>query len=328
MTLQDISQLLMVGVPDNNDLSHLRELSPGGVVLFGRNAGTAQETRRLTRQINDAVTHHGAPLPLISVDQEGGRVQRLVDGFTTIPPMRELAQSGAGAVRLMAANVAAELRAVGINVNFAPVCDVPAHADETVIGHRAFATDAITASSLAAEYVRGAQPTVLCVAKHFPGHGNVGVDSHMALPVDSSTRKELSEQLLPFRATIGAGVGGVMIGHIALPNIDQSQSPASLSHEIVTDILRRELNFDGLVFTDDLDMKALPQLDAGEIAVRALQAGSDQLLFCHDIQKAFVARDAITKAIENRVLDTSQIASSLARIHSVKKRFALTNVAA
>jgi len=322
MTPQDLSQLLMVGVPDNNDLSHLRELSPGGVVLFGRNAGTPQEVRRLTRQINDAVTQNGAPLPLIAIDQEGGRVQRLTDGFTTIPPMRELAQSGAGAVRLMAANVAAELRAVGINVNFAPVCDVPTHKEDTVIGNRAFATDAITVSSLAAEYVRGAQPTVLCVAKHFPGHGSVGVDSHVALPTDSSTRKELTNQLLPFRATIGAGVGGVMLGHISLPNIDVSGAPASLSHEIVTNILRRQLNFDGLIFTDDLDMKALPQHAAGEVAVRALQAGSDQLLFCHDIQKAFVARDAIMQALENRVLDKPQIEASLARIAKVKAKFA------
>lgn len=321
MTPQDLAQLLMVGVPDNNDLSHLRELSPGGVVLFGRNAGTPQEVRRLTRQINDAVSQSGAPLPLIAIDQEGGRVQRLTDGFTTIPPMRELAQSGAGAVRLMAANVAAELRAVGINVNFAPVCDVPTHKEDTIIGNRAFATDAITAASLAAEYVRGAQPTVLCVAKHFPGHGNVGVDSHLALPTDSSTRKELGEQLLPFRATIGAGIGGVMTGHIALPNVDQSGAPASLSREIVTNILRRQLNFGGLVFTDDLDMKALPQNDPAEIAVRALQAGSDQLLFCHDIQKAFAARDAIMQAIENRVLAASQIGASLARIANVKATF-------
>lgn len=321
MTPQDLAQLLMVGVPDNNDLSHLRELSPGGVVLFGRNAGTPQEVRRLTRQINDAVSQSGAPLPLISIDQEGGRVQRLVDGFTTIPPMRKLASQGAGAVRLMAANVAAELRAVGINVNFAPVCDVPTHKEDTIIGNRAFATDAITAASLAAEYVRGARPTVLCVAKHFPGHGNVGVDSHVALPTDSSTRKEMGQQLLPFRATIGAGIGGVMIGHIALPNVDESGAPASLSREIVTNILRRQLNFNGLIFTDDLDMKALPQNAAGEVAVRALQAGSDQLLFCHDIQKAFAARDAIMQAIENRVLAASQIGASLARIANVKATF-------
>ncbi len=323
MTLQEISQLLVVGVPDNNDLSHLRELASGGVVLFGRNAGTPPEGRSLTRQINDAVTQNGAPLPLISIDQEGGRVQRLTDGFTRIPPLRELASQGANAVRLMAANVAAELRAVGITVNFAPVCDVPVHAEDTVIGNRAFGTDAITVSSLAAEYVRGAQPTVLCVAKHFPGHGNVGVDSHFALPTDSSTRKQLNEQLLPFRATIGAGLGGVMIGHIALPNVDESGTPASLSRTIVTDILRKELKFDGLIFTDDLDMKALPQNDAGEIAVRALQAGCDQLLFCHDIAKAFAAREAILQAIEDRVLDIEQIKASLARIRRAKKRFEL-----
>lgn len=321
MTLQEISQLLVVGIPDNNNLLHLRELSPGGVVLFGRNAGTPAEMRRLTRAIDAAVSESGAPKPLISVDQEGGRVQRLNNGFTQIPPMRELAAQGANAVRLMASNVAAELRAVGISVNFAPVCDVPTHANDTVIGNRAFATDALTTSLFAAEYVRGAQPTVLCVAKHFPGHGNVGVDSHFALPTETCTRIELNEQLKSFRATVGAGIGGVMIGHIALPNVTNSDEPASLSREIVANILRQELKFEGLIFTDDLDMKALPQLDAGDIAIRALRAGCDQLLFCHDAEKTFAARDAIFKAIEDRVLDVAQIEASLARIAKAKARF-------
>lgn len=319
---RDISQLLVVGVPDNSDLSHLRELQPGGVVLFGRNAGTPDVMRDLTQSINATVSHDGAPKPLISIDQEGGRVQRLTDGFTRIPSMRELAQQGANAVSAMASIVANELRAVGIAVNFAPVCDVPVHAEDTVIGHRAFATNSRDVANFVAEYVRAAQPTVMCVAKHFPGHGNVGVDSHFGLPTDSSTRSELKEQLQPFRACIEAPVGGIMIAHISLPNIDETRAPASLSRKIVTEVLRDELAFDGLIFTDDLDMKALPQNDAGEIAIRALRAGCDQLLFCHELDKAFVAREAITKAIEDRVLDVSQIAASLKRIERAKARFA------
>ena len=326
MTPQEISQLLMIGVPADGDVSHIRELAPGGIILFGRNAGKPQEVRRLTRAIEAAVREGGAlSAPLIAVDQEGGRVQRFTDGFTAIPSMRELATSGANSVGLMASTVAAELRAVGVNVNFAPVCDVPTHADDTVIGNRAFATDAITVASLAAEYVRGAQPSVLCVAKHFPGHGNVGVDSHFGLPVDSSTRSSMNDALLPFRSCIGAGVGGVMMGHIALPNVTGSDEPASLSSQIVT-ILRDELRFRGLVFTDDLAMKALSEngeIDAGEVAVRALQAGNDMLLFCHEADEARAAHDAITRALQDRVLDESQIRQSIERIQVAKQRLSL-----
>ncbi len=316
----DISQLLVVGVPDNSDLSHLGELCPGGVVLFGRNAGKPDEMRELTRRIDEMVTRNGAPKPLISIDQEGGRVQRLTDDFTRIPPMRELAQEGANAVAAMAKRVARELCDVGIHVNFAPVCDVPLHADDTVIGHRAFGIDARVVADFAAEYVRAAQLTVMCVAKHFPGHGNVGTDSHFGLPVDSSSRCEMNAQFLPFRSCIEANVGGIMIAHISLPNVDETRSPASLSKKIVTEILRDELKFDGLVFTDDLDMKALPQNDAGAIAVRALNAGCDQLLFCHNIEKAFIAREEILRAIENRVLDMGQIEASLTRVRVAKQQ--------
>ena len=326
MTPQEISQLLMIGVPADGDVSHLRELAPGGVILFGRNAGKPAEVRRLTRAIEAAVREGGAlSAPLIAVDQEGGRVQRFTDGFTAIPSMRELASQGANAVELMAANVAAELRAVGVNVNFAPVCDVPTHADDTVIGNRAFSSDAITAASLAAEYVRGAQPSVLCVAKHFPGHGNVGVDSHFGLPIDSSTRSEMNDALLPFRATIGANVGGVMMGHIALPNVTGNNEPASLSREIIT-ILRDELRFRGMIFTDDLAMKALShngEIDAGEIAVRALSAGCDQLLFCHEAEPARQAHEAITRALQDRVLDEAQLRQSIERIQVAKRNLSL-----
>ena len=324
MTPQEISQLLMLGIPDNADLSHIRELAPGGVVLFARNAAKPREMRQLMRAIQSEVREGGSvSSALIAVDQEGGRVQRLTDGFTSIPSMRELVSQGANAVRLMAANVAAELRAVGINVNFAPVCDVPIHADDTVIGNRAFACDAITAATMAAEYVRGAQPTVLCVAKHFPGHGNVGVDSHFGLPVDSSTRSEMNNALLPFHATVGAGVGGVMIGHIALPNVTDNEEPASLLPQIVTKILREELRFPGLVFTDDLAMKALSRngaIDAGEIAVRALKAGCDQLLFCHEPDAARAAHEAITRALRDRVLDENRLRAGVERVQVAKNK--------
>jgi beta-N-acetylhexosaminidase len=321
MIPNEISQLLMIGIPADGDLAAVEELQPGGVILFARNAGTTTEVRRLTREIEGVCR---TP-PLIAIDQEGGRVQRLTAGFTRIPAMRELGQQGANRVGIMAMTVAAELRAVGIQCNFAPVCDVRVHPEDTIIGDRAFSDDPVRASLLAAEYIRGAQPTVLCVAKHFPGHGGVGVDSHRALPTFEGTRGDLDAiHLQPFRAAMAAGVGGMMIGHIAVPIVDESGAPASLSQPVVTGILRSEMNFRGLVFTDDLEMNALPQDDMGGVAVHALAAGCDMLLICHTPQKAKIARDAIAQAVNDGALPAERVRDSLEKVRWAKRKFGVT----
>lgn len=308
----------MIGIGADNDLSAVRALQPGGVVLMGRNAGKADEVRRLTRQIGEA-----CPTPLIATDQEGGRVQRLTDGFTPIPRMKKLAGQGARQVGITAATVAAELRDVGVNFNFAPVCDVPVHPDDTVIGDRAFSHNPIQASLLAAEYIRGAQPTVLCCAKHFPGHGGVGIDSHQALPTFSGTKDELAPHLQPFRGAIAAGIAAVMVGHIAVPALDASGAPATLSQPIATGLLREELNFRGLVVTDDLDMKALPQDRPGEIAVRALNAGCDLLLWCHSPDAARAAIESIQHALDDGTLNESRVQDAIDRVQWAKTKVGL-----
>ena len=316
----NLNQLIMIGIPADGDLGDVRELQPGGVILMGRNAGTPAVMRRLTREIQACLT---VPA-LIAVDQEGGRVQRLKDGFTLLPPARELATQGAQKVGLAAMTVAAELRAAGINTNFAPVCDVPAHPDDTVIGSRAFSDNPIRASLMAAEYIRGAQPSILCCAKHFPGHGGVGIDSHTALPTFTGTRADLELHLAPFRAALGATVGAVMVGHIAVPAIDPSGAPATLSAPIVTDLLRESLGFRGLVVTDDLEMGALPQDDPGEIAVRAVAAGCDLLLYCHSARKARAAVLALEVAVESGRLPRERAEDALTRVAWAKRRFGVT----
>ena len=312
----NLSQLLVIGLPQDNDLCAVRELQPGGVVLMGRNSGTPLETRRLTRQIKEQLEI----APLLCTDQEGGRVQRFKDGFTPIPSAREAGQSGARGVHLGAMLVAAELRGAGINWNFAPVCDVPTHPDDTVIGDRAFSDNPIRAGVLAAQYVRGAQPNVLCCAKHFPGHGGVGADSHRSLPVFAGTREELEPHLTPFRAAIGAGVASVMVGHIAVPCLDDTGAPASLSAPVVTGLLREEMGYRGLVVTDDLEMGALP-MDAGEIAVRALGAGCDLLLWCHSSERARAGLAAIERALDDGTLDEARVKDALGRVEWAKRRF-------
>jgi beta-N-acetylhexosaminidase len=316
----ELSQLFILGVPANGDVSAIREFQPGGVILMGRNAAPLPDIQRLTRSIREA----GSTPPFICIDHEGGRVQRLKDGFSILPPARELGNAGANAVAISAMNAAAELRAAGINFNFAPVCDVPTHADDTVIASRAFSDDPIRAASLVAEYVRGAQPTVLCCAKHFPGHGGVGVDSHKGLPTFEGTLQELKDtHLPPFRAAIGAGIAAVMPGHIAVPCLGDGSTPASLSPIATTKLLREEMRFDDLIITDDLEMGALEDGDAGEIGVRALLAGCDVLLFCHAPEKAMRARDAIEAALASGVLSAARIEESLQRVRAAKAKYGI-----
>ena len=315
----NLSQLLIIGLPADNDIRAVRELQPGGVVFMGRNAATPSETRRLVRSINAELEIAA----LVCTDQEGGRVQRFKDGFAEIPPAREVGKLGARAVELAGMNAAAELRSAGINWNFAPVCDVPTHADDTVIGARAYSDNPIRAGVLAAEYVRGAQPNILACAKHFPGHGGVGVDSHHALPTFTGTREELEPHLMPFRAAMAAGVASIMVGHIAVPCLDATNTPASLSAPIVTGLLRDEMNYRGLVVTDDLEMKALHQ-DAGTVAVRALAAGCDMLLWCHNSEKARLALGAIERALDDGTLETARVEDAIARVAWAKNRFGVT----
>lgn len=316
----ELSQLFIIGVPAVGDVSTIKEFQPGGVILMGRNAAPQPEIQRLTRAIREA----GSTPPFVCIDHEGGRVQRLKDGFSILPPAREVGDSGANAVSISAMTAAAELRAAGINFNFAPVCDVPSHAEDTVIANRAFSDDPIRAASLVAEYVRSAQPTVLCCAKHFPGHGGVGVDSHKGLPTFEGTLQELkSTHLPPFRAAIGAGIAAVMPGHIAVPCLGDGSTPASLSHAITTKLLREELRFNGLIITDDLEMGALENVDAGEIGVRALLAGCDVLLFCHAPEKAMQARDAIEAALASGVLPKQRVEESLERVRASKSKYGI-----
>ncbi|PQV65354.1 beta-N-acetylhexosaminidase [Abditibacterium utsteinense] len=320
----NISQLLTIGVAQDGNLDAVRELQPGGIIFFERNAKTPSEMRRVARTLNEI----SEIAPFIAIDHEGGRVQRLKDGYSLLPPAREVGNQGAAAVNLGAMNAAAELRNAGINLNFAPVCDVPTHPEDTIIGDRSYSDNPIRASLLAAEYVRGAQGSILCCAKHFPGHGGVGVDSHTGLPVFEGTRAELEAHLIPFRGALAAGVGSMMMAHVVVPCLDDSGAPASLSEKIVTEMLREEFGFRGLIFTDDLEMHALDQSKTGENAVRAIAAGCDNVLICHTKEKAFEAKEAIERALRDGVLSEGRVEDALSRIEWAKKRFGILKSAA
>jgi len=309
----NLSQLFLVGLPTDNDLAFIEEFEPSGVILMGRNARPFDEIRALTMQLKGRI---------ISTDHEGGRVQRLREGFEVLPSAREVGQGGAENVFRTARRVADELGEAGINLNFAPVCDVPTHSQDTIIGSRAFSCDFQTAGEMASAYISGLQTQVGACAKHFPGHGGVGLDSHLALPTFEGKGEDLEAHLSPFRAAIGVGVASIMVGHIAVPALDESGAPASLSKAITTKLLREELGFKGLIVSDDLEMGALSSLGVGEIAVRSLEAGCDLLLFCHTQSKASEALRAVENALREGRLAERNLAASLQRIAAFKARFA------
>jgi len=307
-----LSQLFLVGLPADNDLAFVREFDPSGVILMGRNARSANEIRALAAQLKGRI---------LSTDHEGGRVQRLREGFEVLPSAREVAQGGAENVFSTAKRVAEELGNAGINLNFAPVCDVPTHSQDTIIGSRAFSSDFQGAGEMASAYISGLQTQVGACAKHFPGHGSVGLDSHLALPTFEGGREDLEAHLAPFRAAIAANVAAIMVGHLAVPRLDESGAPASLSRSLTTKLLREELGFDGLIVSDDLEMGALSSLGAGEIAVRALDAGCDLLLFCHTQSKAREALRAVETALREGRLSERNLSASLQKIAAFKARF-------
>lgn len=276
-----------VGGPELDDEDRRRLLHPltGGVILFARNYENPEQLQRLTAAI------HGVrePALVIAVDHEGGRVQRFKQGFTVLPPMRTLGrewdrnrQEAHRLARETGYVLAAELRAHGVDLSFAPVLDVD-HGASSVIGDRAFHSDPEAVADLAAGLVHGLKEGgMAAVGKHFPGHGYVRADSHLELPLDERSYADLeAADLVPFVRLMRAGLPAIMPAHVVYSQVDVR--PAGFSPVWLKRILREELGFDGLVFSDDLSMAGARS--AGGIAERAqaaLDAGCDMVLVCND----------------------------------------------
>ena len=261
----------------------LREPLVGGVVLFARNYTDRQQLQNLCASIHAL----REPRLLVTVDQEGGRVQRFHDDFTRLPPMAALGalyDSDADQARTLTEQLgwlmASELLACGVDASFAPVLDLRRG---TAIGERAFHRDPTAVGALGSALMRGMRKAgMVATGKHFPGHGSVSVDSHVASPVDERDYSEVAKQdLLPFAHTIRNGIGAVMAGHVVFPRVDSL--PAVFSSIWLQDRLRNTLAFDGAVLTDDLSMAGAGVVgDALSRVQHALHAGCDMALVCND----------------------------------------------
>jgi beta-N-acetylhexosaminidase len=259
----------------------------GGVVLRAENAPSAAALSRICADLQRIAAEAKIPPLFLALDQEGGSIARVATGMTVFTSQMGLAATPdpVTAVQRAATITAGELRASGINWNFAPVADVNNEPLNPIIGNRSFGSDPQRVSTLVAAAVRAyAAAGLLCCAKHFPGHGAATVDSHLALPIIEVDRARLDRvELPPFRAAIAAGVPAVMLAHLIVPALDATPSlPASLSRRITADLLRRELGFAGLAVTDDLEMGALASIGEAVAGERAIQAGADFVLFRFD----------------------------------------------
>jgi beta-N-acetylhexosaminidase len=321
-----IGQLLMAGFPGTSLTVELRalarEFSLGGVIYFARNVEEPAQVAEVSREI---ATLTNGLAPWVGVDQEGGRVARFKHGFTRWPPMSTLGRSGdVDLARQFARALAVELRAVGVTLDFAPVLDIFTNPKNTVIGDRALAERAEDVATLGVALIEELQRGgIAACGKHFPGHGDTLADSHHDLPlVEHDPDRLRAVEFVPFRAAIAADVASLMSCHVLVPAFDEMR-PGTLSPTIVEGLMRDELGFDGLIFTDDMEMKAITaRLPVPEACVAAIAAGCDAVLVCsgnHDLQAATI--EALIRAVERGELPYARVERALARQRRAKERF-------
>jgi beta-N-acetylhexosaminidase len=309
--------------PTEDMMAALRQQRLGGVVLFrARNMGGLAELRGLTAALQAQAARHGQPRLLIAADQEGGQLMAIGEG-TPFPGNLALGATRSETLAYQVGRaLGREVAAVGVNVNFAPVCDVNNNPANPVVGTRSFGEDPALVARLAAAMVRGIQSAgVAATAKHFPGHGDTASDSHHAAPVIPHGADRLARvELPPFRAAIAAGVHLVMTAHIVLPALNGGRDlPATLSPAILTGLLRGKLRFQGLVATDAMDMKAIDQ-GAGLFVdtLAAAAAGADLLLFNLDPERQVAAYTALVQAARRGLLPEPAVRETARRIARLK----------
>jgi beta-N-acetylhexosaminidase len=325
--LDRLGQLFIIGLEGKtlsaNEASFISKNNIGGVILFARNVESPQQVHKLCSDVQNLRSQQKDKAPLfIGIDMEGGRVARLKAPFTQWPPLAQLgALDSTSAAFKFALGMGAELRAVGINLDFAPCVDVLTNPKNTVIGDRAISTDPEQVAKISSALVRGyIKSNVLPCAKHFPGHGNTLIDSHEELPVENATLEELEKgALIPFKKAFRARLDMVMTAHIKFKNIDPD-FPVTLSKKFLQTLLRGEMRYRNLIITDDLDMKALSKYHSVEdLPVMALQAGCDMLLYCNEMAHPPRALEAVKKAVSEGKIPAAQLEESLKRVLALKK---------
>ncbi len=319
------ARLIMIDLPapelSEADIKHLSAHAWNGVILFAKNVRDEQQVRSLIGSIHA----HTPFTPFIAIDQEGGIVERL--RFPSMSPSPGLLALGRlnskedvfRAHRIMGE----ELHDLGIHIDFAPCLDVNNNPANPIIGVRSFGEDPQLVAELGTQAILGLrQGGVAATAKHFPGHGNTSRDSHLALPTINSSFEELQRtELVPFKAAIAAEVEAIMTAHIVFPALDP-EVPATLSKRVLTDLLRQELGYKGVIVTDSLSMRSIAdRWGFGEATVRSIEAGADLVLALGSFAQQDEAREALTEAIASGRISRERMLESLRRLESLQQRY-------
>ena len=324
-----VGQLFLVGFNGYSVPADFKKLIQehhiGGTIYFKRNVQSPAQLAELSNEIQFSCRTSEIPPLFISIDHEGGKVNRLVKPFTKFPGNDYLGELGSPKIGFeFGAILGKELKAVGININYAPVVDVNTNDDNPVMKNRMFSRDPEVCGRLGSAVCRGLQKmNVMAVAKHFPGHGDTTEDSHFALPRVDKTLAELEAiELVPFKRVIRSRVEGIMTAHILNPHLD-TKYPATLSEATIEGLLRKEMRFSKIVFTDDMEMKAISDhYGPEEAAVMAVKAGCDVLIYRGDQGIHVGAIEAVIKAVENKKIPMATLEKAYARIQSAKAVYA------
>lgn len=329
-----IGQLFMVGFDGLTVNDHIKRLIQhyfvGGIILFRRNVQTPEQVAALCRDLQE-INSHVSDIPLlIALDQEGGMVMRIEQGVTPLPSAMAFQAAGSTDDCEQLSRISGEeMRQLGINMMLAPVLDVNNNPHNPVIGVRAFGEDSETVIKYGMAALRGLQSArVLTTAKHFPGHGDTVVDSHYAMPLIPHDRQRLNAiELLPFKAAIAQGVDAIMTAHVVFPEIEKEPNlPATFSKAVLTDLLRGELEFNGAIISDCLEMAAIANgVGVTDGAVATLQAGADIALISHQEERQQAAMDAVLKATLSGVIAMERINHAYQHVQQLKQLKTITD---
>ncbi|MDD4568598.1 MAG: beta-N-acetylhexosaminidase [Tepidanaerobacteraceae bacterium] len=331
MTVDEkIGQMVMVGF-EGYESGHIsREMiekyKVGGFILFKRNIKDVSQTLNLINSLKSANHENKFPL-FIAIDEEGGRVTRMPDEFIKLPTNRAIGKIDSENLAFEIGSIIGEqLKSLGFNMNFAPVLDIDSNVKNPVIGDRSFGADEKIVSRLGIQTMKGIQSQVISTVKHFPGHGDTLVDSHIGLPVVNHDLERLKGfELVPFKKAIKNGADMMMVAHILLPKID-AENPATFSKTIITDILRNEIKFDGIIITDDMTMGAITKnYDIGNAAVKSVMAGTDIILVCHGYENQVKVIEALKSAVADGAVSEAILDEHVYRILKLKQTCGLNN---
>lgn len=328
---EKIGQMILAGVQgttlDDQARQMITDQKVGGIIFYANNVTTLQGTAKFVQSIKDA--NRANPVPIfMSVDQEGGKVSRMPETVESIPSNGQVGKAkDDDLAETMGELLARQVKLIGFNVDFAPVLDVNSNPNNPVIGDRSFGSSAELVSHMGIAELKGLRSEgIIPVVKHFPGHGDTSVDSHLDLPVVNKTEKQLAQlEWIPFQAAVKEQVEAVMVAHILYPKLDPDH-PASLSDVIIGKHLRGKFKYDGVVITDDLSMGAIAKnYKLSEAAVETVQAGSDILLVAHSYESAKTIFDTLMSAVKSGKIAETRIDESVYRILALKQKYKLSD---